>query len=154
MTMDLMLLKCADGSFRPATQGDIEQVQSLKIGKEFGCTLTQLRNGKFHRKVFALLGLMYDQLPRQQTEYKGQIIEQSFERFRKEAVILSGHYEADVTGNGEVRFEAQSISYKQCSQELIEKIYSDLIDLALRKLGTYQNRDDLDKVVDQLMGFA
>lgn len=152
--MDLMLLKTPDGMFRPATQADIEQVQKLNVGREFGCTLTQLRNGKFHRKVFALLGLMYDQMPRAKVEHEGRQVEQSFNRFRKEQVIRAGYYHTDVTGRGELRLEAQSISYKECSQELIESIYSDLIDLALRSLDGYDDSDELDSIVNQLLGFS
>ncbi|WP_299074936.1 DUF1367 family protein [uncultured Paraglaciecola sp.] len=149
-----MLIKSANGSFLPATQADIETMQSLKLGKAFGCTLTQLRNGKFHRKAFALLNLMYEQMPRAQVEHNGETIQQSFERFRKEQVIRAGHYHTDVTGRGELRLEAQSISYKECSQELIEQIYSDLIDLALRSVDGYDSADDLDSVVNQILGFS
>lgn len=153
--MDLMLFKTDAGYLMPATQADQERMQSLKVGKELGCTLTQLRNGRFHRKVFALLGLMFDQMPKVTAVNKdGTVVEQSFDRFRKEAVILAGHYHTDVTGNGDIRLEAQSISYKDCSQELIERIYSDLIDLALRKLQGYEGKEQLDEVVNKVLGFA
>ena len=149
-----MLLKTPDGALIPASSPDSELIAKLSIGKEYGCTLTQLRNGQFHRKVFALLGLMYDQLPRVTAEHKGQQIEQSFDRFRKEAVILAGHYHTDVTGRGELRLEPHSLSYGNCTQEQIERIYSDLIDLALRELSGYKDREDLEEVVNEILRFA
>lgn len=152
--MDLMLLRTIDGALRPATAPDVEVIARLSHGKAYGCTLKTLRNGRFHRKVFALLTLMFDQLPRTTGTYHGQVFEQSFERFRKEAIILAGHYSVEVTGSGDIRFEAVSISYANCPQELIEEIYSDLINFALRKLSHYPDAAALDRIVEQLLDFA
>lgn len=147
------MIKTATGSFAPATQADLELTQSLKIGKEYGVTLTQLRNGKFHRKIFALLNYLYDALPKHTAEYKGQQVEQSFTSFRKMMVAMAGHYEIEVTASDCVRAVATSISYKECSQQKAEQIYSDVIDKALELLGGSQSRDDLDEIVNNILRF-
>ena len=154
MSMDLMLVKLGDGSFRPATKEDIERASTLKIGKEYGCTLTQLRNGKFHRKLIALLEYLYDTLPRHKAIYMGKEVEQSFTAFRKMMVALAGFYTPEVAVDGLVRASSDSISYKHCSQEKAEAIYSAIIDKALEMLGNDQTREDLDDIVNNLMGFA
>ena len=156
MSLDIMLIKTSDGSFKPATLEDVEASKSLKIGKEFGCTLTQLRNGKFHRKLFSLLVFAYDNSERVTAEYQGKEVEQSFTRFRQDLVALAGYYHTDVTTNGDVRVTAQSLQYGKCSQELAEAIYSDVLDVISQKVftdGSY-SRDELEAVSDELMRFA
>lgn len=149
-----MLVKVADGSFRPATCDDIEMAQRLKIGKEYGCSLTELRNGKFHRKLITLLQYLYDTLPRHTAMYEGVLCEQNFTSFRKMMVCLAGYYTMVVAIDGEIRAEADSISYKECSQKKVEAIYSDVIDKALEMLGEDQTRDDLDQIVNNILGFT
>jgi len=148
-----MMIRTADGAFRPATQHDADELAGLPIGRLIGCTMKQLRNGQFHRKLFALLAYLYDVLPAKRAIYEGTEITQSRKRHRDEMVILAGHYTVDVTGRGDIRMVAQSLSYSKCSQRLAETIYSDLIDKALALLGGDQTRDGLDDIINQLVGF-
>lgn len=56
---DMMLIRRGNGLV-PANTSDAEALQKLPIGKELRASITQMRNGKFHRKAFALLGLGFD----------------------------------------------------------------------------------------------
>lgn len=156
MSLDIMLIKTSDGSFKPATLEDLEACKSLKIGKEFGCTLTQLRNGKFHRKLFSLLKFAYDNSERVTSDFDGEKVEQSFTRFRQDLVILAGYYDVDVAINGDVRATAQSLQYGKCTQELAEAIYSDVLDVICQKVfsdGRY-TRESLLEISEELTRYA
>jgi len=154
MSKDIVMVKHSDGTLAATDAIGIEYLQGLPIGRNLGVTVTQARNYKFHKKVFALLGYLFDALPKAKAEYNGQVIEQSFDTFRREMVALSGHYRADVTRRGTLRIEPQSLSYSQCSEELAQTIYSDLIDKALELLGGDQTRDGLDEIVNDILRFA
>ena len=97
--------------------------------------------------------MLYDTLPRSRILYKSHEVEQSFESFRKDAVILAGHYTAEVR-NDEIQLTAKSLSYADCTQDEIEQIYSDLIDFGLTKLNGYKSGNELRLAVEQLMTFA
>lgn len=154
MSKDIVMHKRSDGSLAPSDAIGQEYIQSLPTGRMLGVTVTQARNYKFHRKLFALMGYLFDALPRATVKHKGQVIEQSFDTFRREMVALSGHYRADATRSGTLRIEPQSLSYAQCSEELAQQIYSDMIDKALELLASNQTRDDLDRIVDDILRFS
>jgi hypothetical protein len=56
---DLMLVRRGHGLV-PANPSDAEALQKLPIGKELRASITQMRNGKFHRKAFSLLSLGFE----------------------------------------------------------------------------------------------
>ena len=153
MSKDVVMYRRADGVLAPSDAAGVEYMQSLPIGRRMGVTVTQARNYEFHQKIFALLGYLYDALPRAKAQHNGQVIEQSFETFRREMVALSGHYRADVTRRGTLRIEPQSLSYADCSQELAQQIFSDLINKALQLLGEDQTREGLEQIVNDILRF-
>ena len=147
--------KAANGALLPMDQVGIEYLQALPVGRAVGVTVSQARNYEFHKKIFALLGYLYDALPRVTGEINGQTMEQSFETFRHEFVAISGHYKSVVTRKG-IRFEAQSLSYKDCPEELAQQIFSDVINKGLEKLGEVGKQTteaELKHLVDELLRF-
>ncbi len=56
-------------------------------------------------------------------EYKGQMVKPSFEGFRQDFIILSGHFDVVFDINGKPKPVAKSLSFGKCSQEQLEKIY-------------------------------
>lgn len=155
MAMDLMLVKHPKGYFVPATSADMASTESLKVGKEFGITLTQLRNGRFHRKLFSLLEFAYDNSERVTVEHKGKVIGQSFDSFRDALVIQAGYHHIDVTIKGDVRYTAQSLSYAKCSQELAERIYNDVLQVICKIVfsdGRY-TPDELAAISEEMINY-
>jgi hypothetical protein len=151
--IDIMLVKTTDGLI-PASEEDRAIVDNLKIGQEFGCTFTTLRSGKFHRLLFALITFGYNNSDRINIEHKGQVVGQSFKNYRDGLVIRAGHHHIDVSANGKtLTYRAQSLSYTECTQELVEQIYSDILDVLCADFTNY-TKDDLDKLVKELIRFA
>ena len=152
MAKDIVMQRSPDGGLVPIDSVGAEYIAKLPRSTHVGVKVTQARNYKFHKKIFALLKYLYDTLPRVEREINGVVVEQSFRTFRSEFVAISGHYKTEVTRNG-TRIEAQSLSYKDCSEELAKEIFSDVIDKALLLLGNDQTREDLEKISDEILRF-
>jgi len=161
MAVDIVCIKRADHSLVGATQEGIESLQKLKVGMSYGITLTQARKGGYHRRLFSLLKFAYDNTDVPEVLYEGplkqfdgQMIKQSFTSFRRGLVIMAGFYTLDVQTNGDLRFEAQSLSYDKCSQELVEQIYPAVLTVITEKVfnGSYTEKR-LDEINSELCGY-
>ena len=154
MATDLMLIKRPDQLLMPATFDDGELIKKFKVGKELGVTVRTLRNGKFHRKLMALITVVFDGTKRVVVERNGLTYEEDFEAFRRNILILCGFRSIAVTANGHLMYVADSISYDNCSQEKAERIYSAIIDKALELLPRYADAAELDSMVDEIIRFT
>jgi hypothetical protein len=114
------------------------------------------RNAKFHRKFFALLNLGFDawEPDRKHKTYKGRVITKNFDRFREDITILAGFYEQTFNLKGRMKLTAQSISFANMDDVEFERLYSAVVDVLLREVcKNYKNRDEIDRVVQGLIGF-
>jgi hypothetical protein len=68
--------------------------------------------------------------------------------------VMAGHYEMAVNMRDEVRLTAKSISFANMSQDEFEALYSATVNVVLAKILTQYTRDDLDNVVNQVLGFV
>lgn len=133
-----------------------QTVKGMEPGEVLKLSFKKIRNGKYHRKFFALLNFAFDawEPGRQHKSYKGMPVAKNFERFRKDVVIQAGFYEQTFDLDGRMRLEAQSISFANMDDLEFEKVYSAVADVILQKvLITYQGREELDKVIQEVMGF-
>jgi len=115
------------------------------------------RNGKFHRKFFALLDFAYDtwEPPRKRKTYRRREVEKSREQFREDIIILAGFYVQTFDLRGRMRMRAKSISFANMDDVEFERVYQSVLTVLLREVLTnYKNRDEVDAVVDRLIGFA
>lgn len=149
-----MLMKGPGGMLMPADPGATEFIEQLKLGIGVRAKITKVRNIGFHRKFFALLQIGFEAWETPQGEYAGMKIEKEFERFRKDVTILAGFYTPVYNMKGEVRLEAKSISFGSMEQDEFENVYSAVANVLLRKVLTKYTREDLDAVVERIMGFV
>lgn len=154
---EIVLVKSAAGHLIPFAEEDQEKLRKIKTGSAVRCDIVQMRNPQFHKKFFSLLKFLYDiwveSVPPQ--TYRGVEVKPSMERFRKDLIILTGRHTAHYNIRGEVRVEADSISFAKMSQEDFEALYSDTINIGLTKVI---NRPDLTpdhvrNLVEQLMQY-
>jgi hypothetical protein len=101
----------------------------------------------------ALLNLAFDAWEPIEATYKGQKVGKNFDQFRRDITILSGHYEMAVNLKGETRLTAKSISFANMDQDQFDHLYSSACNVILQRILTNYTRDDLDAVIDRLMGF-
>lgn len=115
------------------------------------------RNGKFHRKFFAMLDVGYDawEPDRVRKSYKGRPVEKNRDQFREDIIILAGFSEQTFDLKGRMKVRAKSIAFAKMDDEEFENLYSSVCTVLLREvLKTYKDRAELDRVVEQIVGFA
>lgn len=155
--MDVMLIKSPNGSLIPMGEPEAESLKKIKSGDVVKCKVVRMRNPQFHRKGFSLLHLCYDKFCEGlvEAEYKGVKAKASFDTWREGFVILAGHYDVTFNVRGELKLKAKSLSFANCEEHEFEKIYSDLINCALRH--TYDasmSEQQLRNLVDQIMAYS
>ena len=153
------------GLFKGATDADDKRwnrfwrmATGKEAGEMFGFETCFPRNPKFHRKLFALLTVGFDnwEPDRKKFAYCGRPIEKNFERFREQVLILAGHYDQIFSLRGDrMELVAKSISYAAMDDAEFEALYSAVIDVLLREVCMrYSGRAELEAVAEQVMRFA
>lgn len=115
------------------------------------------RNGKFHRKFMALITVGFDawEPKRKHKSYKGKPIEKDFDQFREDITILAGFYEQTFNFKGEMKLRAKSVSFANMQDDEFETLYEAVVTVLLREVcKTYAGREELDAVVDRVIGFT
>lgn len=156
--MDVYVTKGPRGALLPADDEQAALLESIPQSALLKISLSRVRNPKFHRKYFALLGYAYgmwqdSQPPRM---YRGKPVTTSFERFRDEVTILAGHYEAVYSVTGELRLVAKSVSFAKMDEGAFERFYSTVIDVLLQKV-LHNDRltpEKMREYVDQVLAFS
>lgn len=155
---ELVMIRQPGGALVPATDEDAEALRKIKAGAAVRVDVKQIRNYKFLQKWFTLAKYAFDlwveRVPPK--EYKGQPVKPSFDRFRKDLIILAGHYDATFNAKGEIRLEAKSISFASMGEDEFEKLYSDTIDVVLQKIltGTKLTEDQLRNHVEAVLAYS
>lgn len=153
------LFGCFDGFLdadRKAWKGFWKRFIKLGPGEMAQAEIVIPRNYKFHKKFMALMNFAFDawEPDRSRKTYKGRPITKNFDRFRKDIVIQAGFYEQTFDLDGRMRLEAQSISFANMDEAQFEAVYSACVDVVLQKvLITYKDREELDRIMDQIVGF-
>ena len=154
--MEIFLLKHPKGFLYPADELEYEKVKTLKPGVLIRADIARVRNALFHRKFFKLLRVGFEafEVP-EGTEYRGMPVQKDFEQFREDVTIAAGFYIVTYRINGDMRIKAKSISFGKMSPEEFERLYSQVADVLLQKvLAQYQNRANLDNVINQMLGLV
>ncbi len=155
---ELIMIRQPAGTLAPATDEDADALRKIKTGAAVRVEVRQIRNYKFLQKWFTLAKYAFDiwseTVPPQ--EYKGQPVKPSFDRFRKDLIILGGRFDAVYNARGEVRVEAKSISFANMSEDEFEGLYSDTIDVILNKIlnDSSMTEDTLRNHVENVLRYT
>lgn len=110
---------------KPISDEDIHKLKKISEGEVIEVDVKIPRNYKFHKKLFALLDLMYE----------NDSLELTKERYRKEMLKVAGYYESYIGADGiEVR-EAKSISFAKMEQHEFDNMFQDMLQVACLRLG-------------------
>ena len=150
---DVHLLKTPAGLV-PTDAFASEWFNKVKPGALINAKVTQPRNGKFHRKFFAMLNVAYANHDWPEIETKFGKARTSFEMFRKYVTVKSGHYEVDLTPSGEPRVVPKSISWAKMDEGEFEQLYSDVLDVILSEFLTNWTSGDMEAAVNMMLGFS
>lgn len=134
----------------------VRWIQSREIGEMVEITIKKIRNARFHRKFFALLRVGFDawEPDRVRYSYKGREIAKNFDKFREDITILAGYYDQVFNIKGEMSLKAKSISFSNMEEGEFARLYDAVADVLLAQVCTrYRDREELDQVVDRIVGF-
>ena len=134
--MGFYLIKNKDGRYSPCYDEDHEA--SKKIANGTVVKATSPRNYKFHRKIFALFNIAYEN----QDKVK------SLEVYRKIILLKAGFYDEVQDKNGKPYFIPQSLSFDSMSAEVFDKVYSAVLDVVAQEMDTAP-----EKIKQQIDGF-
>lgn len=154
---DMVLVKTLNGTLAPADGDASTFIEKLKAGQGVRATIRRARNVRFHRKAFALFKLAFDVWePVEPLEYKGVPVAKDFDRFRKDITIMAGFYKAVYNARGELRLEADSLSFASMDEDRFEQVFRAVLTVVwnrvLRNAG-YESPEDVERVVNELMRF-
>lgn len=156
--MKLYLRKMPGGTLVADNDETAEYLQKKKVGAVLSGEFTEPRNYKFLQKTMCLFRCCFEhftELHDWNQQYRGMKVEPSIEMFRKQLTILAGHYTASYDIRGNVRLEAKSLSYANCTEKQAEQIYKDVITAALKHVyKAAMTEAQLRKMVDDIIGFA
>ncbi len=148
--MKHLFIKQAGGVLVPASDAEADKMTRYKTGEACEAEIKLWRNPQFHRKVFAFFGFCFQYWSGDKAGLEHMDEQSQFNRFRKDLTILAGYYEQTVRLNGEIRTEAQSLAYGNMEQEEFEKVYSALINAALKHIfGKTKDQN----IINQLQAF-
>lgn len=134
-----------------------EKFDKLAVGEIMRVSITRPRNAGFHRKWFALAHILFEMwsesLPT--LTFRGLPVQPSFDKFRHDLVVLAGHGTPVYNIKGEVRVEADSISFASMDADTFEDLYSKTIDVGLRVIIPHGRYDEagLRNAVAQVLEF-
>lgn len=150
---EIVLMKVAGGALVPVDQQGIDYLSKIKLGLGVKVKVTKANNVRFHRKMFALLGVAFDAWNAPSVEYRGTPIAKNIEQFREDITILAGFYESAVRLDGSIRFTAKSWSFEKMEDSEKERLYNSIINVVLERVLIYYTREKLDEVVETLLRF-
>lgn len=134
--MTTLYLRKTMGGLVPDTDEDFEASKRFKLGQVVKAEITNPRNLAFFRKWFALVKVGFNLWDETgiRAEWKGEEIRPDFDRFRKDVTILAGFGRPVVNLKGEIRYEADSISFGKMDEDAFEKLYNATLTTIVQKV--------------------
>lgn len=150
---DLSFVRTPAG-LAPADATAAEWFGKVKMGQPVSASVKLPRNGKFHRKFFAMLDVAYSNHEWPLINTKFGMVRCSAEMFRKYVIVKAGHYEADMTPHGEIRVVPKSIAWAKMDEAEFSQLYSDVLDVILAEFLQNWTDADMSRAVEMMLGFC
>jgi hypothetical protein len=128
---------------QPATEQDEERLRLVRVGDLLPVSIKKPRNGRDHRRFWALVRFIRDNHDRLHTD---------------EAVVLelklrAGHYREHITGYGEILFVPKSISYDEVDQTEFLDFYQKALRAACTELLPKVPQPELEQYLERITTF-
>ena len=136
--MKLTFIKTQTGLI-PDCDETREILNKVKNGDGIILDYKPKRNYLFHKKLFALLNLIFQN----QSHYK------SIDNILEMCKFRAGYYETIVTHKGKKHYKTKSICFSKMDNLEFEKFYSEIIDVALELTGLLKK--DIEKEIISFM---
>jgi hypothetical protein len=122
--MEIYLRNTINGLI-PLYPSDFDEKRKLKLGQDYKANITNPRNYEFHKKFFALMNIGHENTS----------LEMPFKTYRKYVTQKAGYFKTYATHKG-VMIEADSISFASMTQDEFEELYSRVIDVIIKDIGS------------------
>jgi len=142
------MVKTAGGTLTPADDMDAEKLTKFKTGETYEIEIKLCRNPAFLRKAFAFFNFCFEHWDGEKV-HEHASPSQQFDTFRKDLTILAGFYIQTVRLNGEIRTEAESLSFGSMKEERFQECYLALTKAAMKHI--FKTADE--NTYNQLIGF-
>ena len=128
--MKLFLIKSKTGTLAPVHDDDREKLKKWPAGEMLQCSVTVPRNVGFHRKYFAMLQLVFDNLPETKWKVGNNKVEiRTVDELLWHVKFQAGHYEQKMTLGGKIVYEPKSISFAAMDDESFQEFYQRSLDV-------------------------
>jgi hypothetical protein len=87
-------------------------------------------------------------------EYNGMIAAKNFDQFRDEVTIRAGYFDLAINGANKVIRLPRSWSFARMDETEFEKLFDQLVTVILAHYLNSFSRNDIDKMVATILGFA
>lgn len=138
----------------PANMECQAYVAKKKNGAGLRGDFREIRNYGYHKKFFSLLGYAFDHWCPGEISCKYGAPEKSFETFREFVTVKAGYYVVTYNPDGGFKIKPKSISFANMEQDEFERLYSNVVDVILKRILTNYRRADIDQVVMQVIGYG
>ena len=138
------------GILKPYDRTDAELLAKMREGEPYRVKVSMPRNLKFHKKFFALLALVFDNLPEEIPAKlpDGQAVEiRSIDDLLWHIKMQTGHYEQKVTLGGRVTYEAKSISFSAMDEAEFSDFYNRAVNVILKYFLSETNAEELEEMI-------
>lgn len=158
MAKKLQFMKSATGLV-PMSQEATDWYNKLPAGNIVTGKFAKKQNAQFHRKMFALLNLGFDnwQQPPVPVDIAGnQVVpEKNFDRFRKDVTILAGFFHVVYRLDGTSRIEADSLAFDKMPAEDREECFQKMLTVLLANVyGGQVSEAQMDNMINQYLSYA
>lgn len=133
-------------SLRPVDRGGEDAMSKLPLGKTLYVEIRQPRNVEFHRKFFALMNLVYENMDEERYP--------SLDDFVGAIKIAAGHRTRIEMPNGDVGFMPKSISFAKMKQDEFNQFYDKVCDLIAKHFLPGVTAQELHQEVSELIGIS
>ena len=146
--MKAMLIK-SDKGLRGATPADHDawtkfrrRLETMKPGTWVRMEWARPRNGRFHRKFFALLQLVAENSETYNTTEKALVA----------VKLVTGHFDLMLhPETGEIMQIPRSISYDSMEQDEFDRFYSAAIDGVLQHILPHLDKERAERLIDMIV---
>ncbi|MCD8266042.1 MAG: DUF1367 family protein [Prevotellaceae bacterium] len=147
--MEILCRNMPEG-FVPVYGSDWDAKRRLGGGKDFLLTVKKPRNIRFHRKFFALVKLVADNLPEELAErwhVDARDPETMLRRYKRDL----GYYDPYVNERGEIEIVFRSIRFDDMDQTQFEEFYERAVGLTLSEYLPRMRREDMENEIMNFM---
>lgn len=122
----MRLIKTVNGLI-PYTEEDELEYHRLSIGDVVKAKTLDKRILKHHRKFFALIRVVYDNMPEQYDKHFP-----TSDDLRYELIKRAGFFQEYTDLKGKQQYRPDSISFDNMSQKRFEELYSRVLDVVIK----------------------